>query len=125
MSGNGRRCGGVAGESAHAERPEISAKASLAVEFRLARFRAAGGFHVADENAAFHTAAEKPLPVRGQFDDIRALVVRAERIADLQAAINRFFDDHNAQSKPFQWLADPDKNIAAVRRGRQALDSFR
>ena len=45
-------------------------------------------------------------------------------IADLQAAINRFLDDHNAQSKPFQWVADPDKIIAAVRRGHQALDSI-
>ena len=45
-------------------------------------------------------------------------------VADLQAAINRFLDDHNARSKPFQWTADPDKIIAAVRRGRQALDSI-
>ena len=43
-------------------------------------------------------------------------------VADLQAAINRFLDDHNAQSKPFQWVADPDEIIAAVRRGHQALD---
>src|SRR5690349_1097804 len=45
-------------------------------------------------------------------------------VADLQAAINRFLDDHNAHSKPFQWVADPDKIIAAVRRGHQALDSI-
>jgi transposase len=45
-------------------------------------------------------------------------------VVDLQAAINRFLDDHNAQSKPFQWIADPDKIIAAVRRGHQALDSI-
>ena len=45
-------------------------------------------------------------------------------VADLPAAINRFLNDHNAQSKPFQWVADPDKIIAAVRRGRQALDSI-
>ena len=45
-------------------------------------------------------------------------------VVDLQAAINRFLDDHNAQSKPFQWTADPDKIIAAVRRGHQALDSI-
>jgi transposase len=31
-------------------------------------------------------------------------------VADLQAAINRFPDDHNAQSKPFQWVADPTKS---------------
>jgi hypothetical protein len=46
-------------------------------------------------------------------------------VADLQAAINRFLDDHNARSKPFQWGANPDKIIAAVRRGHQALDSIR
>ncbi len=45
-------------------------------------------------------------------------------VADLQAAINRFLDDHNAHSKPFQWVADPDKIIAAVRRAHQALDSI-
>src|SRR5450432_4031107 len=45
-------------------------------------------------------------------------------VTDLQAAINRFLEDHNAQSKPFQWVADPDKIIVAVRRGHQALDSI-
>jgi transposase len=44
-------------------------------------------------------------------------------VVDLQAAINRFLDDHNAQAKPFQSVADPDEIIAAVRRGHQALDS--
>jgi transposase len=47
-----------------------------------------------------------------------------QSVVDLQAAINRFLDDHNAKSKPFQWVADPDKIIAAVRRGHQALDSI-
>jgi transposase len=45
-------------------------------------------------------------------------------LVDLQAAINRFLEDHNAQAKPFQWVADPDEIIAAVRRGHQALDSI-
>jgi hypothetical protein len=45
-------------------------------------------------------------------------------VTDLQAAINRFLHDHNAHSKPFQWVADPDKIIAAVRRGRQVLESI-
>jgi hypothetical protein len=45
-------------------------------------------------------------------------------ITDLQAAINRFLDDHNANSKPFQWVADPDKIINAVKRGHQVLDSI-
>jgi transposase len=45
-------------------------------------------------------------------------------LVDLQAAINRFLDEHNSSDpKPFNWTADPDKIIAAVRRGHQALDS--
>jgi transposase len=44
-------------------------------------------------------------------------------LVDLQAAINRFLDEHNASPKPFIWTADPDKIIAAVRRGHQVLDS--
>jgi transposase len=47
-----------------------------------------------------------------------------QSVVDLQAAINCFLDDHNAKSKPFQWVADPEKIIEAVRRGHQALDSI-
>jgi transposase len=36
-------------------------------------------------------------------------------LVDLQAAINRFLDEHNANPKPFIWTADPDKIIAADR----------
>ena len=45
-------------------------------------------------------------------------------IVDLQAAINRFLDEANKDPRPFIWTADPDKIIAAVRRGHQALDSI-
>ncbi|MCW5738453.1 MAG: IS630 family transposase [Enhydrobacter sp.] len=45
-------------------------------------------------------------------------------IVDLQAAINRFLDEHNTEPKPFVWTADPDKIIAAVRRGHQTLESI-
>jgi transposase len=45
-------------------------------------------------------------------------------IVDLQAAINRFLDEHNNHPRPFTWTADPDKIIAAVRRGHQVLDSI-
>jgi transposase len=44
-------------------------------------------------------------------------------LIDLQAAINRFLAEHNESPKPFVWTADPDKIIAAVRRGHQVLDS--
>src|SRR5215475_156498 len=45
-------------------------------------------------------------------------------LVDLQAAINRFLAEHNQQPKPFTWTTDPDKIIAAVKRGHQALDSI-
>ncbi|MER9165631.1 IS630 family transposase, partial [Mesorhizobium sp. M0715] len=45
-------------------------------------------------------------------------------VVDLQAAINRFVAEHNQQPKPLTWTADPDKIIAAVKRGHQMLDSI-
>ena len=45
-------------------------------------------------------------------------------LIDLQAAINRFVAETNENPKPFTWTADPDKIIAAVKRGHQVLDSF-
>ena len=45
-------------------------------------------------------------------------------VVDLQAAINRFVDETNNNPRPFHWTADPDKIIAAVRRGHQVLDSI-
>jgi transposase len=39
----------------------------------------------------------------------------------LQAAINRFIGEANAHPRPFRWTRDPDKIIAAVRRGHQTL----
>ena len=45
-------------------------------------------------------------------------------LVELQAAINRFVAEHNeTEAKPFNWTADPDTIIAAVRRGHQVLDS--
>ena len=38
--------------------------------------------------------------------------------------INRFLDETNDNPKPFTWTADPDKIIAAVKRGHQVLDSI-
>jgi len=45
-------------------------------------------------------------------------------IVDLQAAINRFLAETNVNPRPFVWTADPDKIIAAVKRGHQMLDSI-
>ena len=45
-------------------------------------------------------------------------------LVDLQAAINRFLAETNDDPKPFIWTADPDKIIAAVKRGHQVLESI-
>ena len=45
-------------------------------------------------------------------------------LVDLQAAINRFLAEQNQNPKPFVWTADPDRIIAAVKRGHQVLDSI-
>jgi hypothetical protein len=51
---------------------------------------------------------------RGVFDSLVAL----------QAAINRLVAEANADPRPFRWTKDPDRIIAAARRGHQALDSL-
>ena len=35
--------------------------------------------------------------------------------------LSRFLDDTNANPKPFTWTKDPNKIIAAVKRGHQSL----
>ena len=47
-----------------------------------------------------------------------------QSVVDLQIAINRFVAETNSDPKPFTWTADPNKIIAAVRRGHQVLDSI-
>jgi transposase len=44
-------------------------------------------------------------------------------VYELQIAINRYVQENNQMPQPFTWTADPDKIIAAVRRGHQVLDS--
>ena len=44
-------------------------------------------------------------------------------VIDLQVAINRFVAETNANPKPFVWTADPKRVIAAVKRGKQTLES--
>ena len=45
-------------------------------------------------------------------------------LVSLQAAINRFLTETNADPRPFHWTKNPDQIIAAVRRGHQTLDSI-
>ena len=44
-------------------------------------------------------------------------------LVSLQTAINRYLAQANDDPRPFRWTKDPDKIIAAVRRGHQVLDS--
>jgi hypothetical protein len=44
-------------------------------------------------------------------------------VVDLQAAINHFVAGTNVDPKPFVWTADPKGVLAAVKRGKQALES--
>ena len=45
-------------------------------------------------------------------------------LVDLQAAVNRYVADHNKNPKPFTWTADPDRVLAAIKRGKQVLESL-
>ncbi|MGH9817859.1 MAG: IS630 family transposase [Candidatus Acidiferrales bacterium] len=45
-------------------------------------------------------------------------------VVELQSAIKRFIEETNQMPKPFVWTAEPDKIIAAVKRGHQVLDSI-
>jgi hypothetical protein len=58
----------------------------------------------------------KPTHRRLQRDVFRS-------VADLKTAINRFVAETNANPKPFVWAADPRRVLAAIKRGKQALES--
>ena len=45
-------------------------------------------------------------------------------IVELQAAIKRYIAEHNTAPKPFVWTADPERVLAAIKRGKQALESI-
>ena len=45
-------------------------------------------------------------------------------LQELKEAIHSFIDDTNGNPQPFMWTKDPDKIIAAVKRGHQVLDSI-
>src|ERR1700736_2262941 len=45
-------------------------------------------------------------------------------VVDLQVAINRFVAETNADPKPFVWTADAKRVLAAVKRGKEKLESI-
>jgi len=44
-------------------------------------------------------------------------------VAELEIAIERFIAEANAKPSPFLWTARPSRILAAVKRGKQALES--
>jgi len=44
-------------------------------------------------------------------------------VAELEIAIERFIAEANAEPRPFLWTARPSRILAAVKRGKQALES--
>ena len=105
-----------AGKTVHAILDNYAAHKHPAVRRWLAR-HPRWTFHFTPTSASWLNAVEGFFAILTK----RRLSGAFRSVTDLQAAINRFLDDHNAQSKPFQWVADPDKIIAAVRRGHQAV----
>ena len=66
------------------------------------------------------------MPSRGFFAKLTLRRLKRgvfRSVDDLKATINRFIDDTNANPKPLVWTADPTV-LAAVKRGKQALESF-
>jgi transposase len=45
-------------------------------------------------------------------------------VAELQTAINRFVAETNSDPKPFVWTAEPKRVLAAVKRGKEKLESI-
>lgn len=46
-----------------------------------------------------------------------------QSVADLEAAIERYLEQHNADPKPFIWTAQTDRILEKVARAKQALES--
>ena len=44
-------------------------------------------------------------------------------VTELEIAIERFISEANEEPKPFIWTARPSRILAAVKRGKQALES--
>ena len=75
-----------------------------------------------------------PRPRRPGLTPLKASSPRSHRqrlkrgvfqsVVDLQLAINRFVAETNADPKPFVWTADPKRVLAAVKRGKQVLESI-
>ena len=73
-------------------------------------------------NAVVDTDQPRLQVGENQMDDRQRGVFHS--IVNLQTAINRFIAETNDDPTPFVWTANPNKIVAAVKRGHQALDSI-
>ena len=78
-------------------------------------------FHFTPKSASWLNAVEG-LFAKLEKQSLKRGVFRS--LDELKAAIHRFLAQTNAKPKPFTWTKDPNKIIAAVKRGHQALDSI-
>jgi hypothetical protein len=78
-------------------------------------------FHFTPTSASWLNAVEgffaKLTKRRLKFGVFRSII-------ELQSAIKRFLDEANDNPRSFIWTKDPEKIIAAVKRGHQVLDSI-
>jgi len=91
--------------------------------------------HRHQEFIRFLNTAEAQVPVRWRgLNAVEGFFAKLTRrrlkrgvfrsVADLQAAINRFVEETNSNPKPFGWAADPKHVLAAVKRGKEKLESI-
>ena len=67
------------------------------------------------------------MPLKASSPSSHASVSSAglfQSVVDLKLAINRFVAETNADPKPFVWTANPKRVLAAVKRGKQVLESI-
>ena len=74
-------------------------------------------FHFTPTSAAVEGFFAKLTNRRLKFGVFRSII-------ELQSAIKRFLDEANDNPRSCIWTKDPEKIIAAVKRGHQALDSI-
>src|SRR5215213_6530234 len=78
-------------------------------------------FHFTPTSASWLNAVE------GYFAKLTRRRLRRgvfQSVDDLKAAIDRFIAETNSEPRPFVWTADPKRVLAAVKRGKQALESL-
>ena len=109
-----------AGKLVHAIADNYATHKHLKVKQWLAR-HPRWTFHFTPTSASWLNAVE------GYFAKLakrRLLRGVFRSVVELQAAIKRFLAETNADPRPFRWTKDPNKIIAAVKRGHQVLDSI-